>query len=466
MTAVGAGGALLHDEAVLQEVLPRLPPEARLLLGEVDRGLRKRARDCSADRRPQRPGRSGRSARPPPRLAYFCQSVPLFMHARSRGLLLDHAVFAELARVASPEVLTRARDEMRASAGLDSLDSRDIAFAAAAAGAGRLDNLECLVGDATLGPTGRDARGADSGLVSATAAMHGRIAALRWLDERGWRMPLGILCERAARSGSLPTLEWAHGRVIRGLAAGEPLSTLSPPPPPPPPSAPPPPPPPHLPPPVFNPDAITMVRDLPCLRFMRAVGCPLTVRFAAAAMLDGRADLVEWAMGEGPAYVGGDTLNAAVRCAATGHPGVVSWGMQRTGEGGPPTTRYRYRFVEWLRSKGVRWDARWSLAVAALEGDAEGVRWLHDGGCPACELSFSWAARGGHVEVMELLRSLGCPVDGDALAWAAVSGHLPAMDWLRRAGAPRDDGAIGRLAAYREIGPAAAAWLGAPFYLA
>ena len=107
--------------------------------------------------------------------------------------------------------------------------------------------------------------------------------------------------------------------------------------------------------------------------------------------------------------------------------------------------RLRFLLFDWererLQSRGMT-----PLAVAAMEGDEEALKWLiqlFDGkGLEWLDVGtgLSCLASGrGKIESMTCLRANGCPWDYRTCALAASGGHLEVLQWLRENDCPWSD---------------------------
>ena len=158
------------------------------------------------------------------------------------------------------------------------------------------------------------------------------------------------------------------------------------------------------------------------------VGGPLRTRVYSDVILPGSVALAKWALAEGCPREAEDGFSMADAAAQHGHKELAQWLIQERG---------------FAMTRGV-------MAMAALNGNLELVRWLRGEGCDWSAWACRCAGRAGRLEVLQWLRANGCPWDAETCKWAAVNGQLATLRWARENGCESDS--ITMLRAGEELG--------------
>jgi hypothetical protein len=89
--------------------------------------------------------------------------------------------------------------------------------------------------------------------------------------------------------------------------------------------------------------------------------------------------------------------------------------------------------LKWLHEQGCPWDI-FTCAEAAEFGHLEVLEWLHEHGCPWGYCTGTAAANVGNMEVLKWLHDHGCPLDQGVHNSAAEQGDLEMLKWLHGLG--------------------------------
>ena len=207
------------------------------------------------------------------------------------------------------------------------------------------------------------------------AAMHGQLAALRWLKQSGYRAFYrnGRLCDAAALKGHLDVLIWA-----------------------------------------------------------RDIGCPWDETTTTTAAMSDHLLLLKWARERGCPW---DLPKCTIAAIANESLDVLGWLLENGAELSTDLCFYAagYGFLEGLkllRQRGCPW-ATDTCKIAALKGKMQVLLWAREQGAPWDEKTCRAAAGGGHLEILKWARDNGCPWDEETCTSAAARGQLDVLVWLR-----------------------------------
>ena len=91
----------------------------------------------------------------------------------------------------------------------------------------------------------------------------------------------------------------------------------------------------------------------------------------------------------------------------------------------------KLELLKWAREeKKCKWD-KWTIEVAAEQGNLEMVKYCVANECPMNESACENAAENGHLEVLKYLREEAkAPWDSDTAYLAAKNGHLHILEYL------------------------------------
>ncbi len=91
----------------------------------------------------------------------------------------------------------------------------------------------------------------------------------------------------------------------------------------------------------------------------------------------------------------------------------------------------KLELLKWAREeKKCEWD-RWTINMAAKQGNLEMVKYCVANQCPKDEWACADAAPNGHLEVLKYLCEVAkAPWDWRIAAWAAKNGHLHILEYL------------------------------------
>jgi hypothetical protein len=91
----------------------------------------------------------------------------------------------------------------------------------------------------------------------------------------------------------------------------------------------------------------------------------------------------------------------------------------------------KLELLKWAREeKECKWD-KWTICVAAEQGNLEMVKYCVANDCPMHAFACACAAQNGHLEVLKYLREeFKAPWDYDTAYLAAGSGHLHILEYL------------------------------------
>jgi len=96
-----------------------------------------------------------------------------------------------------------------------------------------------------------------------------------------------------------------------------------------------------------------------------------------------------------------------------------------------------YSIVPWLRAHGAPWDADVSAEVARLV-NAKALEWTRAQGCPWDARTCAILAGSGSLDILQLARRRGCPWDADTATEAARAGKWETLAWAVQMGCPWD----------------------------
>jgi hypothetical protein len=91
----------------------------------------------------------------------------------------------------------------------------------------------------------------------------------------------------------------------------------------------------------------------------------------------------------------------------------------------------KLELLKWAREENkCKWD-RWTINVAAYQGNLKMVKYCVANECPGDEWVCAYAAKNGQLECLKYLREeVKAPWDWRTAAWAALNGHLHILEYL------------------------------------
>ena len=91
----------------------------------------------------------------------------------------------------------------------------------------------------------------------------------------------------------------------------------------------------------------------------------------------------------------------------------------------------KLELLKWAREeKKCEWD-RWTINVAAEQGNLEMVKYCVANKCPIDAWACAEAVSNGHLEILKYLREeVKAPWDSRTASWAAKNGHLHILEYL------------------------------------
>jgi hypothetical protein len=91
--------------------------------------------------------------------------------------------------------------------------------------------------------------------------------------------------------------------------------------------------------------------------------------------------------------------------------------------------------LDWDNGCPSDWD-EFTCARAAINGNLDVLKYLHENGCPWDEHACAYAAIYGNLDVLKYLRENGCPWDDFTCLFAAQNNHLEVLIWAYENGCP------------------------------
>jgi len=256
-----------------------------------------------------------------------------------------------------------------------------------------------------------DGRGATAAQV---AALHGHLAALRWLRKHGFGC-CQTTYAAAANGGHVDVPEWLYRK--------EPLSMDS----------------------TMRALAAATVGHIDALCWANDRGCTLSKEISLSAVRFGDVRVVCWLAERGCSW--DDDLYL---CAArAGHAHLLQWAHD-LGYGPPDGIDCAHRaydrrgsaadaglaVIMAMRAHGVRVDAQKVLPGAITKGALDTIEWCHAMGCRLGDDVCAPAARRGQWEVLQLLHRLGCSWGDHTMDAAVRHANVALVAWLVNRGCP------------------------------
>jgi hypothetical protein len=180
-------------------------------------------------------------------------------------------------------------------------------------------------------------------------------------------------------------------------------------------------------------------------------GCPLSSCITSYAARGGSTDTLRWLKRHGCAFIRSTFTGAAagvdLRVLGYLRAHKCEWDDDAcliAARNGDAST------LQWLHERGSPWSAEYICNVAAEIGSVEVLLYLKQQRREFDTLTMASAAAKGHLEACQFLMAEECPCDAWACAEAAAGGHLETVRFLHESGCPWD--AAGMCASAAECG--------------
>lgn len=147
------------------------------------------------------------------------------------------------------------------------------------------------------------------------------------------------------------------------------------------------------------------------LLWLKAQGCPLSVRVCELASKSNQLHILEWATSLDP------PVPFSEKCCSWS----AFWG--------------HLRVLQWLREHGCPWDSD-TCAWAAKGNQFEVLRWAHENGAEMGAATCAYSAELGNLEILKYARANGAPWDKRTRMWANRAGHSEIVSYAIANGCP------------------------------